>query len=338
MGIFASIDTGSNAVRLLVARKGGNVPLERLRYERTVTRLAQGFFPGTGKGESKNLLPRNMELTLEALKRYSEIISSYSGLSGVRAVGTSALREAANGAEFIRLARQRTGIKIEAITHEEETRLSALGVTALLKPGGPDPAADKKTLILDIGGGSTEWMLTEGASIKNTGVSLKKSGSFPVGVVKLAGLEDKEGEAALERDISVLAGGLMTALFPLPSGTVFVVTGGTASTMASIDLGLAQYEHEKVHGHEIGLERLTGMCRDLSLLSLEQRRHSVAGLEPGRADLIIPGLRLTIKIMEKFGLKSVISSDTGLPEGIILDLGNNIYNGLHDPESQKKWI
>ena len=172
-----------------------------------------------------------------------------------------------------------------------------------------------------MGGGSTEWMLVGGlASARD--FSLKKSGSFPIGVVKLAVVEAERGEAALDNEISVFAGALRAAIFPLPPGTLFILTGGTASAMASIDLGIAQYEHERVHGHEMGLERLAAMHRKLSSLSLEQRRHSVPGLEPDRADLIIPGLRLTIKIMEYFGLNRVISSDTGLPEGIILDLDN----------------
>ena len=320
MGIYASIDTGSNAVRLLVARTGDGVPLVRLRYERTATRLAEGLSFPVKKNGKKNLWPRNMELTMQALRRYSEIISSYSGLSGMRAVGTSALREAGNGEEFIRRVREQTGITLEAISHEEEARLSALGVTVGMDLGGDK---SKKTFILDIGGGSTEWMLTEG-------LSLKRSGSFPIGVVKLAGIADRLGEAALEREIATFADGLNRAVFPLPPGTVFIVTGGTASTMAAIDLSFAQYEHERIHGHEIGLERLAGMFRTLSLLPLEQRRHSVPGLEPGRADLILPGLRLIIRTMEKFGLKHVISSDTGLPEGIILDLGTR--------EKQKNWI
>ena len=346
MRVFAAIDTGSNAVRMLVARMDGNGILVRLRYERTTTRLAEGFF-------CRTLQARNMERTLDALKRYSDIIfSSYGRLSGMRAVGTSALREAGNGREFIGRVFERTGIRLEAITHEEEARLSALGVTGLLKPagllktGGLNPVRNMKALILDIGGGSTEWMLTEGQS-------LESSGSFPIGVVKLADLFllAGDGEAALEREISSFGVALKTAIFSMlskqsgfmnrspgtvfPPGTAFIVTGGTASTMAAIDLGLARYEHELVHGREIGLDRLAGMCRQLNGLSLEQRK-SVPGLEPDRADLIIPGLRLIIKIMEEFGFNLVISSDTGLPEGIILDLDkrenrNSGFNGFNGP-------
>ncbi len=306
MAVLASIDVGSNAVRLLVARTGGGVPLVRLRYERTATRLAEGL------SASGRLKPGNMELTMEAMKKYSGIISSCEGLSGMRAVGTSALREAENAGEFIRSVRQQTGINLEAITHEEEARLSALGVVSLLKKKN-----DNDALILDMGGGSTEWMLTRG--LGGGDFSLRRSGSFPVGVVKLAGLAAKKGEAALENEISAFAGALKSAVSTLPAGTVFILTGGTASTLASIDIGLKQYDHEKVHGHEMGLGRIAAMRRTLSSLSLEQRR-SVPGLEPDRADLIIPGLRLTIKIMEYFGLNRVISSDTGLPEGIVLDL------------------
>ncbi len=319
--VFASIDAGSHAVRLLLARVGPDGRLVRLRYERTATRLAEGFLSLSGAGK-KSLLAPNMERTLETLKKYSEIISSWNGLSGMRAVGTSALREAANGQEFIRRVFEHTGIRLEAITHEEEARLSALGVTGGLGLEGNKNKKGKKNknFILDIGGGSTEWMLTEGRS-------LVRSGSFPVGVVKLAGLMEREGETVLEKHIVSFVSGLRQAVSFLPAGTVFIVTGGTASAIAAIDLGLTSYEHEKVHGRQMDRKTLERMYLRLAALSLDQRGKVVAGLEPDRADLIIPGLGLTINIMREFSFQNVISNDTGLPEGIIFDLYNRSAQG-----------
>ncbi|MDA8085822.1 MAG: hypothetical protein M0Z75_03905 [Nitrospiraceae bacterium] len=304
MRVYAAIDAGSNAVRMLVAALDEEGRLRRLRYERTTTRLAEGLLAGARGG---NLSPRSMERTIRALKLYRRQLSSYC-ISGMRAVGTSALREAANSAGFIGRVFRQTGIKLEVISHDEEARLSAKGVTGFLE------LPRKKTFILDIGGGSTEWMLAEGRS-------LLRSGSIPSGVVKLAGVlkgkRRKEGYDALAGEIGAIVLKLKEEVGPLPAGTPFVITGGTASTAACVDLGLARYEHEKVHGHEIGFERLLDMYRLLASLPIEKRRR-VPGLEPDRADLIVPGLGLIIKIMGEYGLDRVIASDAGLPEGLIL--------------------
>ncbi|MDA8172601.1 MAG: hypothetical protein M0Z48_12325 [Nitrospiraceae bacterium] len=319
MKIFAAIDAGSNAVRMLVAALDDEIHdeihdeeiheegrLRRLRYERTTTRLAEGLAGGVGK----DLSPRSMERTLHALKRYRRMLSSYR-LSGLRAVGTSALREAANAGSFVERVLKETGIRLETITHDEEARLSAKGVMGFLDL--------PRAFILDIGGGSTEWMLTEDET-------LLRSGSVPVGVVKLAG----KNKDAMQGEIGAAALRLKESVWPLPAGVSFVITGGTASTGASIDLGLARYEHEKVHGHEIGFERLLEIYRLLASLPLEKRRR-VAGLEPDRADLIIPGLGLIIKIMGALGLNRVIASDTGLPEGLILELLEGNADGTDRP-------
>lgn len=303
MPVYASIDAGSNAIRMLVAAmdEDGVFHFHRLQYERTTTRLAEDL------ARTGNLSRRSMERTIDALKKYRRILEGYE-VSGIRAVGTSAVREAANAGEFTRRVFRETGIKLEAIAHEEEARLSAKGVTGFLS----SPEKNPRSFILDIGGGSTEWMITEGQT-------LLRSGSIPAGVVKFAGVLAGSGEAALSKMVSDTAIKLKKAVWPLPGGTGFVITGGTASTAASIDLRLEKYEHEKVHGHGMSIGRLTGIYRLLASLPLEERRR-LPGLEPERADLIIPGIGLIIEIMRGFGLNRVIASDTGLPEGLILDL------------------
>ncbi|MDA8387345.1 MAG: hypothetical protein M0Z58_01610, partial [Nitrospiraceae bacterium] len=265
MRVLAAIDAGSNAVRLLVAEVGlgGGGSFRRVRYERRTTRLAEDI-ERTG-----NLSSGSMERTIAALKVYRRMLAAYP-VSGMRAVGTSALREAANGGRFIGRVLKETGIRLEAISHEEEAKLSARGVTGFLKLPG-------RAFILDIGGGSTEWMIAEGAE-------LLRSGSVPVGVVKLAGFLARRGEGGLAEQTGAAALRLKEAVWPLPAGTALVITGGTASTAASIDLGLTRYEHEKVHGHEMGLERLREIYRRLASLPPEERK-TVPGLEPDRADL-----------------------------------------------------
>ena len=296
MRVLAAIDAGSNAVRMLVAEVSGagGGRFHRLRYERRTTRLAEDI-ERTG-----NLSPESMERTVFALRDYRRILASYP-VSGLRAVGTSAIREAANGGLFIGRVLEETGIRLEAISHEEESRLSAMGVTGFLDIS--------RSFILDIGGGSTEWMIAEGRK-------LLRSGSIPVGVVKLLELH---GEDGLRGRIEATARKLKEAVGPLPAGAVFVITGGAASTAASIDLGLARYEHEKVHGHEMDIPRLREIYRRLEPMTPDERK-TVPGLEPDRADLIVPGLGLIINIMGEFGLQRLVASDTGLPEGLVLEI------------------
>ncbi|MDA8168749.1 MAG: hypothetical protein M0Z59_03505 [Nitrospiraceae bacterium] len=305
MLLLAAIDAGSNAIRMLVAgyEKG---QIKRLRYERTTTRLAAGF---SSKG--KTISPESMEDTVSAFRKYSGILSGLH-VCRMRAVGTSALREAANSGELLERVLRETGIGIDIIPEQKEAELSAKGVLRSLDLD--------RALILDIGGGSTEWTLARGKKAAG-------SGSFPVGVVKLAGLIKErgveEGTEAAGKEAAMLARKLGEAAAPLPRGTTLVLTGGTGSTLASIDAGLARYEHEKIHGRVLPLARLKDICGFLTALSPEQRKN-VRGLEPDRADLIIPGIRLTINIMEFLAFEKVKISDTGLPEGIISELAEDI--------------
>lgn len=301
---LASIDVGSNSVRLLVGEVRGGRVLPLLRG-RSVTRLAAGI-ERTGR-----LSGPGMEATIQALKLYSAEIKSR-GATHARAVGTSALREADNAWPFLGRVASETGTKVEVISGEEEARLTARGVLASVRVGAT-------ALIIDIGGGSTEWMLCEGGEVL-------RSGTVAVGVVKLLERHlhtdppSLDELRALEKEADALCGEVLRRVGGLlRNDAVLIGTAGTATTLASIDLGLEAYDPERVHTHEIPLERLREKARLLISLPLEKRR-VLRGLEPERADLIVPGAVLLIKLLEGMGLGSLVVSDHGLLEGILLEL------------------
>jgi exopolyphosphatase/guanosine-5'-triphosphate,3'-diphosphate pyrophosphatase len=279
------------------------------RYEREVTRLAGGIMK-TGRLDEKAV-----EKTVKILKGYSEIIRNAS-VTDVLCVGTSALREAENSMEFLLQARHETGLDVKVITGDEEARLTALGVLSSLELVGD-------VFLADIGGGSTEIILIREGRIA-------ESFSAPIGVVKLLESHIKTDPPSgdelrrLDMDSEKAANEMRERVERISGDTSFVATAGTATTLASIDLGLSSYDRNRVHGHKISIERLYEMSNMLTSLKLEERRR-LRGLESSRADLIITGIKLTIKIMEILGVHSVLISDDGLLEGALLKLSQEAH-------------
>jgi exopolyphosphatase/guanosine-5'-triphosphate,3'-diphosphate pyrophosphatase len=306
--LLSSIDVGSNTIRLLIGRVE-NRKITRLRTGMVITRLAAGI------GETGLLNPDNMEKSVSVLKAFSDIISAY-GISHIRAVGTSALREAENSEEFMRRVLSETGINIEVISGEEEAELTARGVIFDL------PETDS-SLIVDIGGGSAEWILCRNSSPV-------EMGTIPTGVVKLfdnhikSDPPSKADTISLRGEAEIILSRLKTQMGHLiNSRTVFIGTAGTITTLASIDIGLESYDHEKIHRHRISLKRLHDIADKLTGVPLSERK-KIIGLEPERADLIIPGILFTINIMELFGFDSILVNDNGLLEGVLIKLSERV--------------
>lgn len=300
----AAIDVGSNTIRMLIGDVHGNI-LSRRFIDRAITRLAEGI------GDSGMLLEKNMEKSIRVLKGFSSSIEGHSA-NCVSAVGTSALRQARNSQEFIDAVLKDTGIRINTISGIREAELTAKGVLL----GFAESA--RPLFIVDIGGGSTEWIMVNPG---RAGSSF--SGSLQAGVVDLferfaeTDPLSPDNLRAIYGEIDSHLSHLMRKIPEhLPSDTVFVGTGGTVTTLASLDLGLRAYDANKIHMHTITAERLHRL-RDL-LLSLPLcKRKEMDGLEPERADLIIPGILLTIKFMDFFGFSEITVSDYGLLEGLL---------------------
>ncbi len=301
---LASIDIGSNTLRLLIGRIDGN-KITRLRCEMAITRLAENI------SETGLLNEGRMKKSLSVLKKFSRLIKK-SHVSRIRAVGTSALREAKNSKEFIDRVLSETGLKIAVISGKKEAELTAKGVLF-------DLQKSRSSFIIDIGGGSTEWIVCKNSLPVGMG-------TMPTGVVKLfenhmlSDPPSRQDIISLNIDAKTLLNKLKSKIGKHLTGkTLFVGTAGTITTLASIDLELETYNHEKVHMHSITLGRLYGILERLAGVPLSKRR-KIRGLEPGRADLIIPGLLFTINIMETLGFRNMLVSDNGVLEGALINL------------------
>ncbi|MFQ5465509.1 MAG: exopolyphosphatase [Thermodesulfobacteriota bacterium] len=318
---YASIDIGTNTLRLLVAdldgsggRKDG-AALAPVLYESRITRLGGGYTPARG------IDPAAAERTLKGLEDFRSVIDRAGGVEGVFAVATSVVRRAANSDRLVAGARRRAGVEIEVISGAEEARLSLLGVATVV--GGAGPA---RMLVMDIGGGSTEFVVSEGCAPAG-------QWSMEMGVVHLsedhlrsdppaAGeLRAIEGEVALvieELRSGMRASGVDPGGLGPSGGVTFVGTAGTVTTLAALDLGLDAYDRDRVNNHVLTRERVGGLYRRLAALTLAERS-KLPGLEKGREDLIIPGLAITIAAMDSFGFAELKVSDAGLLEGVLLD-------------------
>ncbi len=305
--LSAAIDVGSNTLRLLIGEIRDNL-LSRVYAGRVITRLAEEM------GSTGVLRGENMKKSISVLGDFSRAIAEYNA-ARVKAVGTNALREAKNSPEFTEAAFRETGIRIEVISGAREAELTAKGILLGCKE------TIGTSLIIDIGGGSTEWI------IRSTAHGPSLYGSLPIGVVNLLERFIRDDPPS-PRDISSLVSGIkgdimklkMTAE-PFRPLTTLIGSGGTITTLAAVDLGLKEYLPDRVHMHTISLERLYQLMDLLVALPLD-RRKDLNGLEQGRADLIIPGILLTIKFMEIFDFQAITVSDYGLLEGIIKEMSD----------------
>ncbi len=268
---------------------------------------------GGNWSEKEGLAPESMERTLFALVRMGDIIRN-SRITAVRAVGTQALRMSCNGQAFADRVRAETGLSLEIISGEEEARLSARGVLEAL---APPPG---RCLIFDIGGGSTEFVLWDEGVISF-------SRSYPLGVVSLC--ENFANIAAQNTQIQMildqLEGDLKASDCILGEGSdepcPLVGTAGTVTTLAAMDLEMADYDWRRINNHILEGHRLKEMLAALLPMSVEEREE-VPGLEKGRGDLIVPGLQIVLCILQRFGRDRLSVSDFGLLEGALISLAD----------------
>jgi exopolyphosphatase/guanosine-5'-triphosphate,3'-diphosphate pyrophosphatase len=296
----AAVDVGTNTVRMLFGEVlNGRVLPDS--YYRRVTRL------GGGATIEKGLSPEAMERTLSALTEMGGILRA-SGVDAVRAVGTAALRNAANGPRFVEKVRSVSGIPLEIIDGDEEASLCARGVLSALHPR-PD-----RCLIFDIGGGSTEFILSRGDE-------LIFQRSYPLGVVHLCEqFPDPDRQRMhIEQVLGLFLDDLASA--GDAAGSTLVGTAGTATTLAALHLQMTLYDWRRVNNLVIGIEDLKGMASRLNPLSPKERE-SLPGMEKGRGDLILPGIRIVLNLLERLGRRQLTVSDFGLLEGALLSLGN----------------
>lgn len=297
----AAIDIGTNSVLLLVAERseGEIVPvLERA----TITRL------GRGVDATRRLDPVAIEDTLACIAAYGAEISRL-GVERLDVVGTSAMRDAAGGAELVARAADALGTTPRVATGDEEARLTfegALGGLGL----GSGPIA-----VFDVGGGSTE--IVSGRLVAG-GAEVEHAASIDVGAVRMTERcidGDPPTTAALSRVRSVVRAALASAAGLVPGGRL-VGVAGTVTTLAAIAGGVVPYSSDRIHGSRLRISDVDALATRLAALPLEERR-KVPGLEPKRADVIVAGALVVIEVARACAAADVVVSDRGVRWGLV---------------------
>jgi exopolyphosphatase/guanosine-5'-triphosphate,3'-diphosphate pyrophosphatase len=284
----AAVDIGTNSTRLLVGDD----------RRTTITRL------GRGVDRSGRLDPEAMERTLAVLREYGDVIRA-SGATAVRAVATSAVRDAANGEDFLDRAGEALGVRPELLSGEEEGRLAFLGATAALDP------ADGPFLVFDIGGGSTEFVVgTTGPE----GVLSVDLGAVRLTEQWLHG--DPPTAEELSMAVSVARTHVEEVARLLPAAKqakTLVGLAGTVTTVAAVELG--HYAREDVHRMRLTRAAAEDVFRTLALEPLEDRKAN-PGLQPERADVIVGGCCILVAILRHFDADSVLVSESDILDGV----------------------
>jgi exopolyphosphatase/guanosine-5'-triphosphate,3'-diphosphate pyrophosphatase len=312
--IAAGIDIGSNTFRLLVARVE-NDRLTTLDKELATVRL------GHNVTTSMVLAPEAIARALPVLQLFNDILNRWQPRH-IRVCGTAALRMADNSDEFLRLAQKTLGVPIEIISGSEEAILGLAGATAFMEKKGPDPM-----LLVDVGGGSTEVAFAVEGSRTDPGSDnpAPRIVSLPLGVVSLT--EDflhqpvataEESAQMTEHIRKQLAAGLQK-IAPVMQRTrpLLIGNGGSATSMAALDLDLIKYNERKVQGHILSRSRLAELWQRLAILSAAER-NLLPGLQDGRGEILLAGIRIYQVLLELLDLQQLKVSDAGLLEGILL--------------------
>jgi exopolyphosphatase/guanosine-5'-triphosphate,3'-diphosphate pyrophosphatase len=302
---LAAVDIGTNSVRLLVADVEGDDPatarVDILDRRMTITRLGQGV------NATRRLDADAIGRTVEVLRGYRTAIDDL-GATGVRATATSAARDATNRDDFFAPARDALGAEPELLSGEDEARLSFLGATAELTD---EPAP---YLVVDIGGGSTEFVL---GTTKPEGLI-----SIDVGCVRVTEqflASDPPAPEELSAAVSVVRDHLADVARELPGieqARTLVGLAGTVTTVAAIEQGLPEYDRERIHHFRLSRAAAEDVFRTLALEPADVRRHN-PGLEAGRVDVIVGGTIVLVSILRAFGFDEVLVSEADILDGLV---------------------
>ena len=302
-GRIAVVDLGTNSTRLLIADLTGDGVLAEVRRRSEVTRLGDGV-DATGR-----LSDEAVERVLNCLAGYRELADEL-GAGRRIAVATSAVRDSANGDEFQERVRSALGFDIRTITGDEEARLTFLGATAGRDPGPP-------TLVVDIGGGSTEYVVGEPGSAPTFHVSTRL-GSVRQTERHLESDPPAHGEMAALATAAreIIADGVPQRV---RTGTAAgIAVAGTATQLAAVDQQLEPYDRSKVHGYRLLLGECERILARLAAQPLAERRR-VPGLDPDRAPTIVAGAAILVESMRLFGLDYVEVSEADILHGAAID-------------------
>jgi len=302
---LASIDIGSNTLRLLIAEGRTSARLKPIRVERRITRLGEQFLP------TKTLQPSAVARSIAALREFAQFMAE-NGVQDYLAAATAVVREAGNGVAFLRRVEEEARIRVRVLSGTEEAEFALRGAALVVRGG------DAPIVLFDIGGGSTEVIRqASGGSLGPESVSL------PIGVVHLTETFLREDPPGLEA-CGRLGGHVRAVLEAVKfsasmDGVIWVGTAGTVTTLAAIYLELENYGPEQISGVVLERPWLVNLCNRLARMPVAARR-GIVGLEPGREDIILAGALVTLELMNTFRFSQATVSDAGLLEGLFLEL------------------
>jgi exopolyphosphatase/guanosine-5'-triphosphate,3'-diphosphate pyrophosphatase len=297
----AAIDCGTNSIRLLIADVvDGSLTDMARRME--IVRLGEGV-DRTGR-----LSDAALARTRTALLGYAAEIAEL-GIGRVRMCATSASRDASNAADFRDMVRRVLGVEPEVITGEQEARLSFTGAVAGL-------AARPPYLIVDIGGGSTEFVTGTGG--------VEHAISMDIGCVRMTERhlhDDPPGAAQIEAATADITAAVDTALAAVPGRAARTLIGlaGTVTTVTALALGLPEYDAERIHHARVSHDAVAKVTADLLGMTVAERR-ALPVMHPGRADVIGAGALILRIVLERSGHPAVVASEHDILDGIALSL------------------
>ena len=309
---FAIIDLGSNSCRLLIAEATGDSSNYKVIHSFSrIVRLAEGL------SDSNLLSDEAQERTMEVLKECCNRLTRYRP-AVTRFITTQACRYASNGQEFINNVNQRFGIDLEIIDEIEEARLSLLGCYQMLN------LERDYAIVFDVGGASTELIY---AKKQGNGFQLINSISVPYGVLTISetygnyiftifddmctSLSKKYQKFCHDNGIENID----------PSNLQIIGCSGTATSLATISLGLENYDREKVNGNELSIDSIKNIKKELDKkLDSKEMRYYINNTFLGRQELVVAGIIIVSAIMKCFEKDSFIVADRGVRDGLLYDL------------------
>ncbi|HUB40182.1 MAG TPA: Ppx/GppA phosphatase family protein [Streptosporangiaceae bacterium] len=307
----AAIDCGTNSLRLLIADVDvARRTLTDVERRMEIVRLGQGV-DATGV-----LAPEALDRTLRVLGEYAKQIAA-ADVTAVRMVATSATRDARNAADFTAGVQRALGIAPEVISGGEEARLSFAGATAELTAAGPGAGLPQPYLVVDIGGGSTEFVLG-GNGLE--GAADLAAISVDIGCVRLTERHlhaDPPTAAEVEAATADIDHALddVAAAIAIPDARTLVGLAGSVTTVTAIALGLPFYDPARTHHARIpdtAVHAVTGQL----LGQTREQRAAIGPMHPGRVDIIGAGALVLDRVMQRFGFAEMVASEHDILDGI----------------------
>ena len=304
-GRVAAIDQGTNSTRLLILEPSGDRDPIELARDMVITRL------GRGVDREGRLEPASIERTHEAIVRFAGRARALHA-ERIRIGATSAVRDAANREEFLDPVRERTGIEAEVLDGRREAELSFLGGTRGLD------AAEGPFLVVDVGGGSTEFVFGRAPGVAERAVSTQ------IGSVRLTERvwpSDPPIDADLRAFVELAEAelGRVTEEVPVNEARRFVAVAGTATTLQACALGLDRYDPDLIHRSTLTLPDAERTIAELAAMTNEERA-AIPVMPPGRGDVIVAGATILVTALRRFGFAEALVSETDILDGLALEL------------------